>query len=199
MSSVFLQQWHDLRFLELWIQPQYGVFIWLILFKTSSLGSRTCAGTIGAHPGPGTPDYLHAGSSPSHRPEAASWCSSLHFSQTRSSCCLTPLLCTGERLYPLIGALHPNLAGKITGMLLEIDNSELLHMLETPESLHSKVSSCSCRANLMTFQLWHLVLGHRWQDIGWSFTALMTKSCFHLVSGGWGDRGAPGSQGEGMF
>uniref|UniRef100_A0A3B3S1D7 Poly(A) binding protein, cytoplasmic 1-like n=1 Tax=Paramormyrops kingsleyae TaxID=1676925 RepID=A0A3B3S1D7_9TELE len=46
----------------------------------------------------------------------------------------------GERLYPLIQALHPSLAGKITGMLLEIDNSELLHMLESPESLHSKVS-----------------------------------------------------------
>uniref|UniRef100_A0A8D3AFE6 Polyadenylate-binding protein n=1 Tax=Scophthalmus maximus TaxID=52904 RepID=A0A8D3AFE6_SCOMX len=45
----------------------------------------------------------------------------------------------GERLYPLIHALHSNLAGKITGMLLEIDNSELLHMLESPESLHSKV------------------------------------------------------------
>ncbi|XP_026222861.1 embryonic polyadenylate-binding protein-like isoform X3 [Anabas testudineus] len=45
----------------------------------------------------------------------------------------------GERLYPLIHALHPNLAGKITGMLLEIDNSELLHMLKSPESLHSKV------------------------------------------------------------
>ncbi|XP_076133664.1 polyadenylate-binding protein 1-like [Alosa pseudoharengus] len=45
----------------------------------------------------------------------------------------------GERLYPLIYALHPSLAGKITGMLLEIDNSELLHMLESPESLHSKV------------------------------------------------------------
>lgn len=45
----------------------------------------------------------------------------------------------GERLYPLIQAMHPNLAGKITGMLLEIDNSELLHMLESPESLHSKV------------------------------------------------------------
>uniref|UniRef100_A0A8C1P1T9 Polyadenylate-binding protein n=1 Tax=Cyprinus carpio TaxID=7962 RepID=A0A8C1P1T9_CYPCA len=45
----------------------------------------------------------------------------------------------GERLYPLIQALHPTLAGKITGMLLEIDNSELLHMLEAPESLHSKV------------------------------------------------------------
>uniref|UniRef100_A0AAQ6AQI3 Polyadenylate-binding protein n=1 Tax=Amphiprion ocellaris TaxID=80972 RepID=A0AAQ6AQI3_AMPOC len=45
----------------------------------------------------------------------------------------------GERLYPMIHALHPNLAGKITGMLLEIDNSELLHMLESPESLNSKV------------------------------------------------------------
>ncbi|XP_071332649.1 polyadenylate-binding protein 1-like isoform X2 [Trachinotus anak] len=45
----------------------------------------------------------------------------------------------GERLYPLIHAHHPNLAGKITGMLLEIDNSELLHMLESPESLLSKV------------------------------------------------------------
>ncbi|XP_033875190.1 embryonic polyadenylate-binding protein A-like isoform X1 [Acipenser ruthenus] len=45
----------------------------------------------------------------------------------------------GERLYPLIHAMHPALAGKITGMLLEIDNSELLHMLESPESLHTKV------------------------------------------------------------
>uniref|UniRef100_A0A7N4NR19 Polyadenylate-binding protein n=1 Tax=Sarcophilus harrisii TaxID=9305 RepID=A0A7N4NR19_SARHA len=45
----------------------------------------------------------------------------------------------GERLFPLIQVMHPALAGKITGMLLEIDNSELLHMLESPESLRSKV------------------------------------------------------------
>ncbi|XP_027013197.1 polyadenylate-binding protein 1b [Tachysurus fulvidraco] len=45
----------------------------------------------------------------------------------------------GERLFPLIQNMHSNLAGKITGMLLEIDNSELLHMLESPESLRSKV------------------------------------------------------------
>uniref|UniRef100_A0A671Q0A9 Polyadenylate-binding protein n=1 Tax=Sinocyclocheilus anshuiensis TaxID=1608454 RepID=A0A671Q0A9_9TELE len=45
----------------------------------------------------------------------------------------------GERLFPLIQAMHPSLAGKITGMLLEIDNSELLHMLESHESLRSKV------------------------------------------------------------
>merc|ERR1719443_2063336 len=38
----------------------------------------------------------------------------------------------GERLFP-------DLAGKITGMLLEIDNAELLHMLEDHNSLKSKV------------------------------------------------------------
>ncbi|XP_049607398.1 polyadenylate-binding protein 1-like isoform X2 [Syngnathus scovelli] len=45
----------------------------------------------------------------------------------------------GECLFPLIQNMHQDLAGKITGMLLEIDNSELLHMLESPESLSSKV------------------------------------------------------------
>ena len=45
----------------------------------------------------------------------------------------------GERLYPLIQNINFNLAGKITGMLLEIDNPELLHMLESPESLQAKV------------------------------------------------------------
>uniref|UniRef100_A0A3P9PLE1 PABC domain-containing protein n=1 Tax=Poecilia reticulata TaxID=8081 RepID=A0A3P9PLE1_POERE len=54
----------------------------------------------------------------------------------------------GERLYPLIHALHPNLAGKITGMLLEIDNSELLHMLESPESLNSKITLVEISATL---------------------------------------------------
>ncbi|XP_077287443.1 poly(A) binding protein [Arctopsyche grandis] len=45
----------------------------------------------------------------------------------------------GERLFPLIQRMHAELAGKITGMLLEIDNSELLHMLEHGESLKAKV------------------------------------------------------------
>ena len=45
----------------------------------------------------------------------------------------------GERLFPLIQNMYPDLAGKITGMLLEIDNSELVHMLEHQESLKSKV------------------------------------------------------------
>ncbi|KAL0620062.1 Polyadenylate-binding protein 1 [Plecturocebus cupreus] len=38
-----------------------------------------------------------------------------------------------------VQAMHPTLAGKITGMLSEMDNSELLHTLESPGSLCSKV------------------------------------------------------------
>jgi len=45
----------------------------------------------------------------------------------------------GERLFPLIQQTHENMAGKITGMLLEIDNSELLHMLENQQALKAKM------------------------------------------------------------
>ncbi|XP_028108068.1 polyadenylate-binding protein 7-like isoform X1 [Camellia sinensis] len=45
----------------------------------------------------------------------------------------------GERLYPLVQKHKSDLAAKITGMLLEMDNSELLLLLESPESLATKV------------------------------------------------------------
>jgi polyadenylate-binding protein len=45
----------------------------------------------------------------------------------------------GERLYPLIAQMYPEAPGKVTGMLLEMDNTELLHMLESEESLKLKV------------------------------------------------------------
>ena len=44
----------------------------------------------------------------------------------------------GDRIFPLVHGMYPELSNKITGMLLEIDNSELLHMLEHQESLRSR-------------------------------------------------------------
>ena len=76
----------------------------------------------------------------------------------------------GERLFPLIQVIsslpfincqcnfvlaqrqHAEMAGKITGMLLEIDNSELLHMLEDPASLQGKVH-CSVQDGCLLFHI----------------------------------------------
>jgi len=45
----------------------------------------------------------------------------------------------GEKLFPLVQLQQPSLAGKITGMLLEMDDSELLHLLESSEALSEKI------------------------------------------------------------
>ena len=45
----------------------------------------------------------------------------------------------GERLYPRVQTLQPSLAGKITGMLLELSPAQLLLLLASEDSLRQKV------------------------------------------------------------
>ena len=60
----------------------------------------------------------------------------------------------GERLYPLIDALQPERACQITGMLLELDDSEVLALLQpadlaagvqtpTPEKKTEPLRACA--------------------------------------------------------
>ncbi|CAL0303039.1 unnamed protein product [Lupinus luteus] len=47
----------------------------------------------------------------------------------------------GEHLYPLVGRLTPSSqTAKVTGMLLEMDKSEVIHLIESPDELKIKVS-----------------------------------------------------------
>ncbi|KAL6335720.1 hypothetical protein AAG906_039483 [Vitis piasezkii] len=45
----------------------------------------------------------------------------------------------GHHLYPLVHSLQPELAGKITGMLLEMNNSDIIKLLDSPDSLAVQV------------------------------------------------------------
>lgn len=45
----------------------------------------------------------------------------------------------GEKLFPIIAQFQPELAGKITGMMLEMDNSELLEILSSDIEIKNKV------------------------------------------------------------
>jgi polyadenylate-binding protein len=46
----------------------------------------------------------------------------------------------GEQLYPLVECLEPDHVAKVTGMLLEMDQTEVLHLIESPDALKKKVA-----------------------------------------------------------
>ncbi|MED6118493.1 hypothetical protein PIB30_003239 [Stylosanthes scabra] len=46
----------------------------------------------------------------------------------------------GEALYPLVDQLEHDAAAKVTGMLLEMDQPEVLHLIESPDALKAKVT-----------------------------------------------------------
>ncbi|KAF9609213.1 hypothetical protein IFM89_014407 [Coptis chinensis] len=46
----------------------------------------------------------------------------------------------GEQLFPLVQCFEHALAAKVTGMLLEMDQTEVLHLIESPDSLKRKVN-----------------------------------------------------------
>lgn len=49
-------------------------------------------------------------------------------------------LILGEQLFPLVEPLVQEHASKITGMLLEMDQNELLHLIESPDALKDKAA-----------------------------------------------------------
>lgn len=49
------------------------------------------------------------------------------------------LLLTGELLYPLVNVKHPGYASKVTGMFLDLENSEILKLINYPKFLDAKM------------------------------------------------------------
>uniref|UniRef100_A0A5B6YTE2 Polyadenylate-binding protein n=1 Tax=Davidia involucrata TaxID=16924 RepID=A0A5B6YTE2_DAVIN len=46
----------------------------------------------------------------------------------------------GEQLFPLVERIEHENAGKVTGMILEMDQTEVLHLIESPDALKKKVA-----------------------------------------------------------
>ncbi|XP_060253031.1 polyadenylate-binding protein 1-like isoform X2 [Ovis aries] len=113
---------------------------------SSNIGTQTIGPSVTGCSTPSRPLLTHKYSTPAHCTDRVQEPAVRVLGQeplTASTLAAAPLheqkQMIGERLFPLVYNVHAHLAGKITGMLLEIDNSELLLMLESPESLNAKV------------------------------------------------------------
>ncbi|KAF8328889.1 uncharacterized protein EI90DRAFT_3125627 [Cantharellus anzutake] len=81
-----------------------------------------------------------AGSVPRNAPAGAPQASVLSNAALSTASPMDQKQMLGEVIYMRIHGNNPDLAGKITGMLLEMDNSELLHLLEDNEAMDNKVN-----------------------------------------------------------
>ncbi|XDB56791.1 hypothetical protein AB1E18_010253 [Capra hircus] len=114
--------------------------------RVANIGTQTIGPSVTGCSTPSRPLLTHKYSTPAHCTDRVQEPAVRVLGQeplTASTLAAAPLheqkQMIGERLFPLVYNVHAHLAGKITGMLLEIDNSELLLMLESPESLNAKV------------------------------------------------------------
>ncbi|VFQ85532.1 unnamed protein product [Cuscuta campestris] len=83
--------------------------------------------------GGGAMDAQHHPAPPVHTPTLASTLASASPEQQR--------VMLGEQLFPLVDRVaERENVGKVTGMLLEMDQTEVLHLIESPEALKKKVA-----------------------------------------------------------
>jgi len=86
----------------------------------------------------GPPQQMGKPAAPQAQPQAAQ--GNLNASVLASAPPAVQKQMIGEKLYPAIAKIQPEVAGKVTGMMLEMDNSELLMLLESEQQLKLKVN-----------------------------------------------------------
>jgi hypothetical protein len=84
-------------------------------------------------------DLAHVRRAHEHNRSPAEHPGALHAAQLAAALPSEQKQMLGEKLFPTIYEIHLRLAGKITGMILQMDNSELLRMLESDQHLRIKV------------------------------------------------------------
>eukprot|EP00928_Gymnodinium_smaydae_P021524 TRINITY_DN1840_c0_g1_i14.p2 TRINITY_DN1840_c0_g1~~TRINITY_DN1840_c0_g1_i14.p2 ORF type:complete len:153 (-),score=40.27 TRINITY_DN1840_c0_g1_i14:97-555(-) len=100
------------------------------------MGGKPGMGPMGAMAGKGMPPQQQV---PPQQAPAQQPASSLNAAALAAAPPAVQKQMIGEKLYPMIAKTQPELAGKITGMMLEMDNSELLILLESEAQLKVKV------------------------------------------------------------
>ena len=58
----------------------------------------------------------------------------------------------GQQLYPKIAALEPDLSSKIIGMILELDNNEILETINNDDLLKEKIKDAKDFLREHTFE-----------------------------------------------